>query len=85
MKVVPKARLDDGNLHVCCINSGLFQSVIGGITAFTIGNRIGQYRTGRRLIVRLDGPLSLQLDGNAGWEANGFTFTVLPKALKIKC
>lgn len=85
MKVVPKARLDDGNLHICCINSGLLQSVIGGITAFTTGNRIGQYCTGRWLIVRLDGPLTLQLDGNAGWEATGFTFTILPKALKIKC
>ena len=85
MNVVPKARFDDGKLHICCINSGLFQSVTGGITAFTSGNRIGQYHTGRRLVVKLDRPILLQVDGNAGWEATAFTFTVLPKALKIKC
>jgi diacylglycerol kinase (ATP) len=85
MNVVPKARFNDGQLHVCCINSGLFQTVIGGISAFSTGNRIGRYRTCRHLTVKFDSPLALQFDGNAGWEATAFTFTVLPRALKIKC
>jgi hypothetical protein len=63
----------------------LFESVIGGITAFTIGNRIGQYRTGRELAVELERPLNMQIDGNEGWNADAFTFKVLPYALKIKC
>ena len=85
MKVVPKARFDDRKLHIFCINSGLFQSVIGALSAFTIGNRIGQYHTGRHLSVKLNRPLVMQSDGNEGWEANAFTFSVLPNALKIKC
>lgn len=85
MNVVPGARFNDRQLHISCINSGLFESVIGGITAFTIGNRIGQYRTGRQLTVELERPLTMQIDGNEGWNADAFSFTVLPNALKIKC
>jgi diacylglycerol kinase (ATP) len=84
MNVVPRARFNDGRLHICCLDSGLFKSLIGGITAFTIGNRIGQYYTGNRLTVKLDRPLALQYNGNSGWEADAFTFKVLPGALKIK-
>ncbi len=85
MHVVPKARFDDGNLHILCITAGLFKSLLGGVTAFTIGNRIGRYSTGRRVTAELDRPLVLQVDGNAGWAAERFTFTVIPKALKLKC
>lgn len=84
MNVVPRARFYDRRLHFCCLDSGPFKFLIGGITAFTIGNRIGQYYTGSRLTVKLDRPLALQYNGNSGWEADAFTFTVLPGALKIK-
>lgn len=85
MNVVPKARFDDRQLHIVCINTGLFKSVIGGLSAFTIGNRIGQYHTGLQVTVNLDRPLTLQYNGNEGWDAETFTFTTLSKALKIKC
>ncbi len=85
MNVVPKARFDDRQLHIVCINTGLFKSVIGGLSAFTIGNRIGQYHTGLQVTVNLDRPLTLQFNGNEGWDAKTFTFTTLSKALKIKC
>ena len=85
MKVVPKARFDDGNLHILSINSGPFKSVMGGLTAFTIGNRIGRYYTGRQVTAELERPLVLQIDGNEGWAAETITFRVLPKALKLRC
>jgi diacylglycerol kinase (ATP) len=85
MKVVPRARFDDGQLHVLCVNEGLLKAALGGMTAFTFENRIGQYLTGRRLTVSLEQPLSLQIDGNEGWESDEFQFTVFPKGLKIKC
>jgi len=85
MKVVPRARFDDGKLHVLCVNGGLFKAVIGGVTAFTIGNRIGQYLTGRELTAQFSRPLALQIDGDEGWAASTFSFRVLPGALKIKC
>ncbi len=85
MKVVPRARFDDRQLHILCVSSGLIKTVIGGTAAFIIGNRTGEYRTGRQLRVKLDRPLVLQTDGDEGWSANSFSFTILPKALKIKC
>jgi len=85
MNVVPKARFHDRQLHIVWINSGLLQSAVGVITAFTIGNRTGQYRTGRQLTVTLDRPLVFQNDGNEGWVSDAFSFTVLPSAVKIKC
>ena len=85
MKVVPKARFDDRRLHVLCINSGLVTSLIGGITAFTFGNRIGRHLTCRQLLVELGRPLAMQIDGDRAWDANAFRFKILPRALKIKC
>ena len=85
MKVVPGARFDDRQLHILCLNPGLLKFVFGGVTALAGGNWVGQYCTGRRVSVELEWPLVLQIDGNEAWEADAFTFTVLPKALKIKC
>jgi len=85
MKVVPKARFDDRKLHTLCVNSGLIMTLFGGLAAFTAGNPIGRYRTGKALKVLLDRPLMLQYDGNLGWEADSFFFRVLPGALKLKC
>ena len=84
MKVVPKARFNDRQLHILSITSGLLKSSIGGVMAFTIGNRIGEYRTGQRVILHLEKPHILQIDGNEAWEAETFKLTLLPKALKIK-
>jgi diacylglycerol kinase family enzyme len=85
MKIVPRARFDDRLLHILSVNSRLFKCAIGVATSFTGGNRIGQYRTGHQLDVKLERPLALQIDGKYAWHGGAFTFTVLPKALKIKC
>lgn len=84
MNIMPRARFDDGQLHILCVNSGLFDCVIGAATSFTIGNRVGQYLTGMQISIGLQRPVVLQTDGNRGWRAKAFTFKVLPKALKIK-
>lgn len=85
MKVMPRARFDDRRLHILSINSGLGGLILGGVSAFTIGNRIGVYRTGQRVSVGLDRPQPLQIDGTLAWSSQAFTFTLLPKALRIKC
>jgi len=85
MNVVPEARFDDRKLHILCINSGLFKCAIGVATAFTIGNCIGKYCTGRKTSVQLEHPLILQIDGNYAWKSDVFSFTVMSNALKIKC
>ncbi len=85
MKVVPKALFDDRQLHILAINSGLLKASIGGATAFTIGNRVGKYCTGKQVDLQLDRSLVLQIDGNEAWKADKFKFNILPKTLKIKC
>lgn len=84
MKILPRARFDDGMLHILSINSGLFGCIVGAVTSLTTGNRVGRYCAGRQLAVKLEYPLDLQVDGNIGWESDAFSFSVLPKALKIK-
>jgi diacylglycerol kinase family enzyme len=84
MKVVPRARFDDRRLHVHYTNPGFFGFAVGVVTALTIGNRIGRYRSGRCLRVRLENPVWLQIDGSLAWKNDNFTFEVLPKALRIK-
>jgi diacylglycerol kinase (ATP) len=85
MKLVPDARFDDGTLHLCCIAGGRTKAACTLLTSFTLGNRVGVFLRGRKAVVRLQRAIALQIDGNLAWEADRFTFEVLPKALKIKC
>jgi diacylglycerol kinase family enzyme len=34
--------------------------------------------------IKLDAPLPLQIDGDTGWSADRFTFSVLPGAIRLK-
>ncbi len=85
MNVVPRARFDDGLLHILYMTSRLFKNAMGVATAFTVGNWSGRYYTGYKLTVKLEHSLTLQIDGDIGEYADEFSFTILPKALKIKC
>ena len=85
MNVIPHARFDDGLLHVQYINSSLISAAFAALSAFTIGNRVGQYHTAEKVRFTADHPLPLQIDGNDAWDAKSVFFRVLPKALKIKC
>lgn len=85
MKLLPRARLDDGRLHVLYTTGSLPRLTCVVMLAFTVGNRFGRFFRGQELVVRAERPLALQTDGDLAWEADLFTFRVLPKALKIKC
>ena len=84
LKVAPKARWSDGRLHSVAMGSGWPGLLAGLITGFTVGNRAGQYRSGKHLAVQLDSPLILQVDGESGWTSDRFSFTVLPGAMQLK-
>ncbi len=85
MNVIPKARLNDGKLHLLGIKFNLFMILIGSVTAFTVGNRVGKYFSAAQAAILLKKPAELQIDGNRAWNADRFDFTVLPNALKMKC
>jgi len=84
MRVMPEACFDDALLHLRCIEAKLFSLLFSGFAAFTIGNRAGRYLAAQQVTVRVDRSVALQIDGNIGWQADRFRFTVLPQALKIK-
>ena len=84
LKAVPQARWDDGRLHTQLIASGAVGALTGLFTGFTIGNRAGEYHTGQHIRVRLDAPVTVQIDGELGWTSDRFGFRVLPGVLKMK-
>lgn len=84
LKAVPRARWGDGDLHTQSISSGLVGITTGLVTGFTIGNRVGDYRCGKRIAVTLDAPLTLQIDGELGWTSDRFAFSVLPGVLRLR-
>jgi undecaprenyl-diphosphatase len=84
LKVVPRARWNDARLHTQCITTGLPRLLAGLISGFTIGNRVGEYRCGKNIAVRLDVPQTLQIDGDLGWMSDRFSFRVLPGVLRLK-
>ena len=84
LKVVPGARWGDGYLHAQAITSGLPGITAGLVTGFTIGNRAGEYRRGKRVSALLDAPLPLQVDGEVGWSSDRFLFNTLPGVLKLR-
>jgi diacylglycerol kinase family enzyme len=84
LKAVPQARWDDANLHVLVVPARIPLALMALATGFTIGNRVGAYMRGKQLIVRLDDPLTLQMDGELGWTRDRFAFEVLPAAMRLK-
>ncbi|MBA4369625.1 MAG: hypothetical protein C0403_18530 [Desulfobacterium sp.] len=85
MKVAPKARFNDHQLHVSSINFDYSKMILAGLTSFTIGNCAGQYLSCKKVSVMLKKPLYAQIDGDVAWEAEKFNFEVLPGVLRIKC
>lgn len=83
MKVVPRARWDDGHLHALWMSAKWHQPMIGVATSFTFGNRAGTYRTGKTLQVQSERPLTLQMDGELGRTRQSFSFEVLPGVLSL--
>ncbi len=84
VKVVPKARLDDGLLHVLLV-SGDPATIFSGIAAsIPEGNLFGQYTTCKRARVTTETERHLQVDGTLERKGTEFTFRVLPAALKIR-
>ena len=84
LKVVPRARWDDNKLHIMAVPAGIHMALAALTTGFTIGNQIGHYACGNDLKVRLNQPLTLQIDGELGWSSDCFEFNVLPRAMRLK-
>jgi diacylglycerol kinase family enzyme len=84
MKLVPKADIQDGRIHVLAANSRLPIVAIGILESFTIGSRVGKYVSAKTVIVKASAEQQLQMNGTLYSEnASEFKFTVLPGALRM--
>jgi diacylglycerol kinase family enzyme len=83
LKVSPRARWDDGRLHLQTLAAGRLQLATALLTSVTIGNRAGEYRQGRRVSVSLQSPLALQIDGELGWTSERFDFQLISGGLML--
>lgn len=83
-RVVPQARLDDGYLHILVVSTGLLGTLAAIATSFLGGNRMGEYRTGKNMTVKMQQDAYLQIDGNLERKGRDFRFEVLPKALRVR-
>jgi diacylglycerol kinase family enzyme len=84
MKVVPRASLDDGKLHILTVNSGFWKLILWGAAALAFQNPGGGYHTGKRVQALFERPCSLQADGEECWGAQTFGFEILKGAIMMK-
>lgn len=84
LKVVPKASIDDGLLHVMMISADPGAVISNIVDSFTSGNALGQYLTCKRVSIETAAKMPLQVDGNLVREGTRFRFRVLPSALRMR-
>jgi diacylglycerol kinase (ATP) len=83
-EVVPRAKPDDGLLHVLAVSTGFGGTIYGIITSFLGGNRVGEYRRGKTASVTTEQPAYLQIDGTLEREGKDFKFELLAAAITIR-
>ena len=81
-KVVRKAKLGDGNLHLLIINSAA-QVIYGFVSTFLGKNRAGDYRTGKSISITTTKKEYLETHGDLVREGSDFKFEILPGALNM--
>jgi diacylglycerol kinase (ATP) len=83
-KVVPRAKLDDGCLHLLSVNSAA-QVIYGFISTYSGENRAGDYRTGKTIHITTSKSEYLEVHGDVAREGTDFRFEILPRALTMIC
>jgi diacylglycerol kinase (ATP) len=84
IKVVPKAKLDDGWLHVLLVSAHPATIFSGIVTSIQNGNLFGEYTKCKEVRITTEQERYLQMDGTLLGKGNDFHFKVLPGALKMR-
>ncbi len=84
MNIVPKARFDDGNLHLLAISVSRTEAIYILVRSFLDQNSIGKYRKGHTINITTKEERYLQTNGELYRKGKKFKFEVLPGALKIR-
>lgn len=83
-RIVPKARLDDGLLHVLLVSGHPVDFITGIVSSIPDGNLFGEYTTCKEAKITTESERHLQIDGTLERKGTEFAFRVLPAALKIR-
>jgi diacylglycerol kinase (ATP) len=84
IKVVPRAKLDDGWLHTLLVSAHPAAIFSGIMTSLQNGNLFGEYAKCKVVRITTEEERHLQVDGTLVRKGKDFTFRVLPAALKIR-
>ncbi len=84
MKIVPKAKFDDGQLHLLAVNSGFLKVSYGLLRCFLGGNTVGRYEIATSIFIHSSKEEYIQSDGTVRKKGNDFHFKVLPGELKMR-
>jgi len=85
IKAVPKAKIDDGFLHLLVLNIGKTQLIYGfGLGIIRVNHNIGEYFRARNIQIETGREIAMQADGDLHNPQNRFEFSILPKALKMR-
>ena len=85
LKLVPRAEVDDGQLHVLTGNMSRTALAYSLVKALIMPNRAGHYVSGSHVAVDCAEPQWLEADGELYREGTHFEFDVLPDALTVCC
>lgn len=84
MKVMPRARFDDGLLHMGIFSGGFINMAIMILLSFSIGNFMGAYYTcDNSITVQLQYEHGLQINGDFLGREKFFSFKIIKNILRI--
>ena len=88
MKFAPDARMDDGLLDVCILHRFFLRDVLRLMFNMLLGrvreDRMVSFYQVRRVEIRSDPPLDLQIDGEVVDMQTPLVCEVVPRALKVR-
>jgi diacylglycerol kinase (ATP) len=84
LKIVPKAKPDDGLLHVLLVSGHPAEILSSIVSSIPERNLFGQHVTCKEAKVTSEKERHLQVDGTLERKGTSFTFKVLPASLKIR-
>ncbi len=85
VKIVPKAKLDDGLIHLMSSSHLIIEAAYGYTKSHFVKNKMGLHRAGKKIVVRTNRDQILSINGTPERIGKEFKFEVLPGALKLIC
>lgn len=88
LKAIPRAKINDGLVHISIITPPLYQFSLDLMRTYLVGEAIdehfmGYYFTGKDVSVRLDSPRAMHLNGNIKEPTKDYSYSVRANRLRL--